>query len=410
MTLHAFGGYGLELEYMIVDRHTLDVRPFASRMLDRLDAVVSPDGTRISWSNELVAHVVEVKNEQPTARLEVLVPGFEAEISRASEILAAEGACLMPSGMHPWMDPASDTQVWPHDEAGIYAAYERIFNCRTHGWANLQSMHLNLPFANDREFGRLHAAVRLLLPILPALAASSPFCAGRRARALDQRMVFYRGNAEPLTTIAGEVVPEPVATRAEYEERILKPMYEEIAPHDPRGILQHEWLNSRGAIARFDRNAIEIRVLDVQECPMADVAIAAAVISVLRAVWEREARLPQSRNVLDTAVLSAILEGCVRDGDRAPIGEPSYLSMLGYPGRPCTAGELWRHLIMDCPPDAPVHSPAFRDAIEMILEEGPLARRVVRAVGKEASFDRLREVYRELTECLRAGRMFLSGD
>jgi hypothetical protein len=223
-------------------------------------------------------------------------------------------------------------------------------------------------------------------------------------------MVFYRSNAEPLTTIAGDVVPEPVATRAEYQERILEPMYEEIAPHDPRGILQHEWLNSRGAIARFDRNAIEVRVMDVQECPMADVAIAAAVSSVLRSVWEREARLPQARNALDTAMLSSILDGCVRDADRAAIGEPSYLSMLGYPGRPCTAGELWRHLVMDCPPDAPVHSPAFRDAIDIILEEGPLARRLVRAVGNEVRFDRLREVYRELAACLRSGRIFVPDD
>ncbi len=55
MTLHAFGGYGLELEYMIVDRHTLDVRPFASRMLDRLDAVVSPFPAQ--WDPKLGIHV-----------------------------------------------------------------------------------------------------------------------------------------------------------------------------------------------------------------------------------------------------------------------------------------------------------------------------------------------------------------
>src|SRR5205085_1727369 len=135
-------------------------------------------------------------------------------------------------------------------------------------------------------------------------------------RALDQRMFFYRTNSEPLSTIAGDVVPEPVATRQEYEERILKPMYEDIAPHDPRGVLQKEWLNSRGAIARFDRHAIEIRVLDVQECPLADVAIAAAVSSVVRGVWDGEARLPQTRNTIDTAALSSILEACVHEADR----------------------------------------------------------------------------------------------
>ena len=52
-------------------------------------------------------------------------------------------------------------------------------------------------------------------------------------------------------------------------------MYDDIAPLDPDAVLQHEWLNARGAIARFDRNTIELRVLDVQECPRADLAICA---------------------------------------------------------------------------------------------------------------------------------------
>jgi hypothetical protein len=222
-------------------------------------------------------------------------------------------------------------------------------------------------------------------------------------------MLAYRTNAAPLETITGLVIPEPVDTRADYETRILQPMYAEIAPQDPEGVLQHEWLNSRGAIARFDRHAIEIRVLDVQECPLADLAIAAAVTSVVRAVWEREARLPQARNTLDTTMLAAVLDACVRDGDRAPIADPSYLSMLGYPGRPCTAGELWSHLVMDCPPDAPVHTPAFRDALDVILEEGPLARRIVRAVGANVTMPALRDVYRELCDCLQAGRLFSRG-
>jgi hypothetical protein len=31
--------------------------------------------------------------------------------------------------------------------------------------------------------------------------------------------------------------------------------------------MDHHFANSRGAIARFDRGAIEIRVIDIQECP-----------------------------------------------------------------------------------------------------------------------------------------------
>ncbi len=128
---------------------------------------------------------------------------------------------------------------------------------------------------------------------------------------------------------------------------------------------------------------------------------------MVRSVWEREAGLPQSRNTLDTVALAAVLDACVRDADQAAVADPSYLSMLGYPGRPCTAGELWAHLVMDCPPDAPVHTPAFRDALEVVLDEGPLARRLVRAAGSNVTQPRLREVYAELCDCLRAGRMFM---
>jgi gamma-glutamyl:cysteine ligase YbdK (ATP-grasp superfamily) len=267
-------------------------------------------------------------------------------------------------------------------------------------------MHLNLPFANDREFARLHAAIRLVLPIVPALAASSPLQDGRLARALDQRMVVYRTNAAEFPAITGRVVPEPVHDRAEYESRILAPMYEALRERDPEGVLRHEWLNSRGAIARFDRSSIEIRVPDVQECPVADLAIAAAVTSVVRAVWEREARLPQTRNVIATETLAALLDACVREADEAPVEDASYLSLLGYPGRPCSAGELWAHLLSDVPPDAPINEPMFRDALDLILEQGTLARRIVRAVGRTPEHPRVRRVYAELCDCLDAGRMF----
>ena len=104
----------------------------------------------------------------------------------------------MPTGMHPWMDPAREFELWPHGDREIYAAFDRIFDCRGHGWANLQSMHLNLPFADDDEFGRLHAAIRALLPLLPALAASSPFADGHArglARYAPRRVPHQRARA-----------------------------------------------------------------------------------------------------------------------------------------------------------------------------------------------------------------------
>ena len=51
---------------------------------------------------------------------------------------------------------------------------------------------------------------------------------------------------------------------------ILKPVYG-TAQYDPEGILQEEWVNAR-ALPDFDRNTGEIRVIDAQETPFADLA------------------------------------------------------------------------------------------------------------------------------------------
>ncbi len=64
-----------------------------------------------------------------------------------------------------------------------------------------------------------------------------------------------------------------VFTEENYRRQIFQRMYDDIAPLDPDGVLQDEFLNSRGAIARFDRGSIEIRVINIQECPAADLAV-----------------------------------------------------------------------------------------------------------------------------------------
>lgn len=283
----AFSAFGIELEYMIVDRQTLAVRPIADRLLhdDRGAVVNELERGTMAWSNELTLHVIELKNGIPAPDLSALVDALQTEVGEIERRLADEGARLMPGGCHPWMDPQTETRLWPHAHQEIYQAYDRLFDCRQHGFANLQSMHLNLPFADDEEFARLHAATRLILPILPALAASSPFMGGVNTGLLDGRMAAYARHQRALPSSMGQLIPDTVCSQAEYRERVLAPMYAELARLDPTGVLQHEWLNARGAIPRFDRMALEIRVIDMQECPRADLAIAAACSRVIQGLY-----------------------------------------------------------------------------------------------------------------------------
>jgi gamma-glutamyl:cysteine ligase YbdK (ATP-grasp superfamily) len=405
--LPLFAGYGVEIEYMLVARTTLDVLPVADRLLHAVagDYVAETEQGPLAWSNELALHVIELKTNGPAPDLAELPARFHADVRRINGLLEPLGGRLMPTAMHPWMDPHTETRLWPHEYNPIYQAYNRIFDCRGHGWSNLQSMHLNLPFADDAEFARLHAAIRLLLPILPALAASSPFAGARRTGFLDTRMETYRGNAARIPAITGQVVPETVTDQREYQAHILQPMYAAIAPLDPEGILQHEWLNSRGAIARFDRHAIEIRVLDTQECPRADLAIAAATAGVLRALVEERASPLAAQQQPATERLAALLLEVIRDGGATRITDREYLAALGIGARgACRVAELWALLLERAPAAV---APSFAAVLEVILEQGCLAERIVRAAGREASRERLAAVYRELCACLDGDRLFL---
>ena len=111
--LGLFEGYGVELEYMIVDAETLDVRPIADRVIAAESGSIENEIERgsFAWSNELARHVIELKTNGPVHGLAGLAAGFGAEIQRVEGLLARFGARLLPTGMHPWMDPTREFEI-----------------------------------------------------------------------------------------------------------------------------------------------------------------------------------------------------------------------------------------------------------------------------------------------------------
>jgi len=401
---------GVEIEYMIVDRETLSVRPIADELLQaqagRIESEIEVDD--LSWSNELALHVIELKTTVPAPSLAGIAARFQDHVGRIHALLERFGATLLPSAMHPWMQPEREFRRWPHEYGTIYETFDRIFDCRGHGWSNLQSTHLNLPFGDDEEFGRLHAALRLVLPILPALAASSPVADGRRTGWCDTRLDVYRTNARRVPSVSGAVVPEPVFTRADYEGSLLRRVYDDLAPHDPSGVLRHEWVNARGCIARFDRGSIEIRVLDTQECPRADLAIATAAVAAVRGLVTGALSPVAEQRGWATEPLAAMLLETARDGDHAVLRDAAYLRALGHADDgPCSAGDLWRGVIertlgQTGGPEAEAALPVLRH----VLDRGCLARRIEERLDGDTSHGRLREVYFDLNRCLLADELF----
>lgn len=404
--LGLFEAFGVELEYMLVAQDSLNVLPVCDRLIEAECGSIQSEieRGRIAWSNELVLHVLELKTAAPAPQLSGLASEFQGQVRQINRRLLELGGRLMPSAMHPWMDPFREMRLWPHDFSAVYAAFNRIFDCRGHGWANLQSVHLNLPFANDDEFGRLHAAVRLILPLLPAIAASSPVVEGRLTGRMDSRLHVYRTNSKRIPMVAGRVIPEPAFTEEDYHHRILDPLYRDIAPLDPEGVLQDEFLNARGAIARFDRGSIEIRVIDIQECPTADLAVLQATVAVLKSlVGERWSSL-EDQQAVEIEPLFALLLESIDKAEQARVNDPGLLRLFGYTAsQSCTLNELWRHLCEKAQPDLELETGR---ALETILDRGPLARRIQQRLGVEPGILQITEVAQDLCECLAAGRQF----
>ena len=113
--LSLFEGYGIELEYMIVSEDDLCIMPIADEILRDANGTgeIVGDLERgpFGWSNELVAHVLEIKTNGPTPDLVSMATGFQAEIAEANRIAHQYGACLLPTAAHPWMNPFTETIV-----------------------------------------------------------------------------------------------------------------------------------------------------------------------------------------------------------------------------------------------------------------------------------------------------------
>ena len=402
---HLFERFGVELEYMIVDSDTLDVRPITDRLIHSVGSARKNEVRHgaVRWSNELVLHVIEMKTDGPAPALTGLAELFQADIRALNEMLRDHNARLLPAAMHPWMNPHRETCLWPHGDKTIYETFDRIFDCRGHGWSNLQSTHLNLPFCGDDEFNRLHTAIRLLLPLLPALAASSPFAEGRRTPFLDMRLEAYRHNCDRIPVLTGHVVPEWIASEQRYHAGIFERIARALAPLDPNGILEPEWTNARGAIARFSRGTIEIRLLDIQECPAADLAILQFIVEILKhLVDESLAPRPLQKNqrVVD---LETLFLGAVQNAEQSVIADRRYLAALGLPRVRAASARDVLHALLDrvSPPNA-----SWRPAIEFILRHGTLARRLLTSAGRRPTRGKLFDTYTRLADCLHRGDLF----
>lgn len=391
---------------MVVDRETLAVRPIVDRIFREITGGDAAQVLRgeMRWTSALPAHVVSIEPVKGVRSPRTLERKLNAEIRTLDAALAKHGAILLPTAAHPFMDPASETVLWPGRGHEVYEAYDRVLGCRQHGWSNSQSLRLDLPFSTDEEFTKLHAAVRMVLPIIPALCASSPLLDERATDALDARLAAWGQRTVKLPELAGPLIPEAVFTQEDYYREIFAPIGKALAAVDPDGVLDHLSANARVAVARFDQGTISVRVIDAQECVSADLATAELVIAVIKAMVQGRWVSSYLQRAWGEADLVAIYQRVVKDGLRAVINDKDYLLMFGVlREEKMSARELWAHLIQETRSGLSEHVLLHGSTI---LKNGNLADRILRRTGRKPSRQKLVQVYRDLSTCLAEDKGF----
>jgi len=396
----------VSITYAIVDRDTLAVRPLADELLASL--AQRGDGTRarvdVEREHQPAMHLVQLRTTRPVKKLGALRKKFDAEVGVLNAWLKPHNAMLLPTGAHPLMVPAHETVLWPHEHAARYTLQDRLFDRRTHGWSNSHGVALHITFSGDNEFSKLHAAIRVLLPILPALSASSPILEGRYTGFHAARMEAYLHAQERYPELMGSLIPEAVFTQEDYDRVVLGPIAQALAPVDPDGLLDPERSNTRGAVVHFDEGVVELRVLDAQECPAADLAIAEFVTVVLKALTSGRWVSTYVQRAWSEDDLLAIFLQVIRDAGHTVIANRDHLLMFGLLKQDqMLVGKLWQHLFVELYGDL---STETRQHIGHILEHGCLATRILRHTGRTPSQEKLRTVYAQLANCLEQGRLF----
>ncbi|MDP4678824.1 MAG: glutamate-cysteine ligase family protein [Cyclobacteriaceae bacterium] len=406
--IRIFQRYGIELEYMIVDKDTMVVKPITDELFKKVigDYRNEIDRGIVTWSNELVLHVIELKSTKPESDLVNLANQFHQNIKQLNQSLATFNAKLLPSAAHPLMNPDKETILWPHGNNEIYSIYNVLFNCKGHGWANVQSTHLNLPFHDDAEFSKLHAAIRMVLPILPALSASSPIMDGRNTNYLDKRLDYYQKNQHAIPSITGKIIPEQAFSFKQYQKQIYDPIAHDMKPYDDQNILEPVWVNSRGAIARFDRGSIEIRLLDIQECPQADLAIISLIIAVLKLLVKGKFGSLKAQQQWEVDPLHQIFQSTVKTGENTKIQNKAFLNCFGINKSSVSAGELWIHLLGQVLKNDPSSINPWLPQLNLILNSGTLATRIIQSLNGTYTPENIKATYHKLGNCLENNEMF----
>lgn len=343
-----------------------------------------------TFGKELQLHVMEIKPNEPfKSPVEFEENMHKAVLAIADFLERKYKASLLGTGMHPLLK-LKDTGIWPHRHKQIYQAYSKVFNLKQHGWLNIQSFQLNLPYSSEKDAVLVHNLLAEICTYLPAICASSPLFEGHLGNYVDTRLHFYMLNQKEVPSITGDVVPEYVSSFRQYKEDIIGKYSLDLVKAGVNDYLPYQdWVNSRGVIFRFDRRAVEIRVMDEQECVKSDVALSCFVRALLRGLLK-----DGKTEFLSHEMLVKDFNSIIREGLKAHVLHP-------YGN---TARHVCKYYMDTAWKNATDEERKYLPLIKKRLECGNLSEiireRILRKAQKTDLHEAIVSVYLTLIKCL----------
>ncbi len=308
---------GPEHEFSLVNQE-LKVLPISDKIIkDYCGKIINfVELPYFTFGKEMQTHVMEVKANSPFKSPIEFEETMQNAVSTLNQLVEKHGAMLLGTGMNPLMQ-LKDTSIWSHYHKKIYKEYGKIFNLNQHGWLNIQSFHLNLPYQKQADGVQIHNYLANLSAYLPAISASSPIYEGKNGPDIDNRLQFYMRNQKEIPAITGEVIPDYATSFNNYKHDVIEQYSLGLAKAGAsKTLLNREWVNSRGVIFRFDRCALEVRVMDEQECVKSDVALSCFVRATIRGLIALKAELTQH------GLLVKDFNIVIKDGLNAQVSNP----------------------------------------------------------------------------------------
>jgi gamma-glutamyl:cysteine ligase YbdK (ATP-grasp superfamily) len=387
---------GPEHEFALVDE-TLQPVPVVDQVIKTLRGRIAnyANCRTFTFGKELQAHVAEFSAITPFGSPILFEATMHSAIEYIQELLSTHfDAQLLGTGMHPLISP-NDVKIWTHRDRQIYSALHQIFNLYQHGWMNIHAYQLNLPYGTQSEALRLHYLISQILPYIAAITASSPLCEGQFTGYVDTRLLFYQQSQVRIPSLLGCIIPETVSSFHEYRQKVISRYSRDLAAHGaPEFLLQREWLNSRGAIFRFDRQAIEIRIMDEQECIHADVAMSCFLRACLRGLFTQNCfNTPRQHLIQD---LNAVMEQGLK-------------ARVLHPQGP-TAKHVCRTLFQVAVNNATIEEKQYLPCVSRRIEEGSLSALLRRDIENKAQKTSMHEailtIYTRLIQHLQRNEMY----